>query len=77
MGISRAKEIKECAQNIGVEMDKDVAVISNASRKNQSVVTGKLSDLEILCQDALRPALIVIGDVVRLHDKLPKYKYGE
>ncbi len=73
MGISRAKEIKKCAQNIGADMQKDVAVISNASRKNQSVVTGKLEDLELLCKDALRPALIVIGDVVQLHEKLPKF----
>lgn len=73
MGISRAKEIKKCAKNIGVDMQKDVAVISNASRKNQSVATGKLEDLELLCNNALRPALIVIGDVVKLHEKLPKF----
>lgn len=73
MGISRAKEIKKCAKNIGVDMQKDVAVISNVSRKNQSTVTGKLENLELLCQAALRPALIVIGDVVKLHEKLPKF----
>jgi len=77
MGISRAREILKCAKNIGVQMDKDVAVISNASRKTQSVLTGKLSELQLLCKDALRPALIVIGDVVQLHDKLPQYRYGE
>jgi uroporphyrin-III C-methyltransferase len=73
MGISRAREIRKCAANIGVNMQKDVAVISNASRKNQSVITGKLEDLDALCKDAQRPALIVIGDVVQLHDKLPKF----
>ena len=52
MGISRAKEIKKCAQNIEVDMQKD---------------------LELLCKNALRPALIVIGDVVNLHEKLPKF----
>jgi uroporphyrin-III C-methyltransferase/precorrin-2 dehydrogenase/sirohydrochlorin ferrochelatase len=73
MGVSRAKEIKKCAQNIGVDMDKDVAIISNASRKDQSVRIGKLSELEALCCDAMRPALIVFGDVVNLHSVLPKY----
>ena len=73
MGVSRAKEIKKCAQNIGVGMDKDVAIISNASRKDQSVRIGKLSELEKLCLDAQRPALIVFGDVVNLHSVLPKY----
>ncbi len=75
MGISRAREIRKCAQNIGVDMQKSVAVISNASRSNQSVLTGTLAELDALCKDALRPALIVIGDVVNLHDKLPKYEY--
>lgn len=75
MGISRAREIKKCAQNIGVDMQKSVAVISNASRSNQSVLTGTLAELDTLCKDALRPALIVIGDVVNLHDKLPQYEY--
>ena len=73
MGVSRAKEIKKCAQNIGVDMDKDVAIISNASRKDQSVRIGKLEELEELCRDAQRPALIVFGDVVNLHNVLPKY----
>ncbi len=73
MGVSRAKEIKKCATNIGVDMDKDVAIISNASRKDQSVRIGKLEELEELCKDALRPALIVFGDVVNLHSILPKY----
>lgn len=73
MGVSRAKEIKKCAQNIRVDMQKDVAIISNASRKDQSVKIGKVQDLEELCKDALRPALIVFGDVVNLHNVLPKF----
>ncbi len=73
MGISRAKEIKKCASNLGVNMQKDIAVISNASRENQSVRIGTLQELDTLCKDAQRPALIVIGDVVKLHDKLPKF----
>lgn len=73
MGISHAKEIKKSAFNIGVDIQKNVAVISNASRKNQTVATGTLEELDTLCKTALRPALIVIGDVVQLHDKLPKF----
>ena len=73
MGVSRAKEIKKCAQNIGVDMNKDVAIISNASRKDQSVRIGKIEELEELCKDAQRPALIVFGDVVNLHSVLPKF----
>jgi uroporphyrin-III C-methyltransferase/precorrin-2 dehydrogenase/sirohydrochlorin ferrochelatase len=71
MGVSRAKEIKEAATKSGVNLNKDVAIISNASREKQSVVVGKLYELEGLCQNAQRPALIVMGDVVQLHEKLP------
>lgn len=71
MGVSRAKEIKEAAKKSGVDLNKDVAIISNASREKQSVVVGKLHALEELCQNAQRPALIVMGDVVQLHEKLP------
>ncbi|MDH4944172.1 uroporphyrinogen-III C-methyltransferase [Sulfurimonas sp. C5] len=73
MGVSRAKEIKECAIKIGADLDKDVAVISNASRKNQSVKIGTLANLEEICENAERPALLVFGDVVNLHSILPKY----
>ncbi|WP_304546163.1 uroporphyrinogen-III C-methyltransferase [Sulfurimonas microaerophilic] len=73
MGVSRAKEIKECAIKIGTDITKPVAVISNASRTNQSVNTGTLENLEELCTNAKRPALIVFGDVVNLHSVLPKF----
>jgi len=71
MGVSRAKEIREAAAKSGVDLNKDVAIISNASREKQSIVVGKLYALEDLCQNAQRPALIIMGDVVQLHKKLP------
>ncbi len=73
MGVSRAKEIKECALKIGTDINKPVAVISNASRVDQSVTIGTLESLEEICKDAKRPALIVFGDVVNLHKVLPKF----
>ena len=71
MGVSRAKEIKECAIKIGVDKNMPVAVISNASRKNQTVKIGTLDNLEDVCKVAPRPALIVLGDVVKLHEIIP------
>jgi len=71
MAITRVKEIKECALKIGTDINKPVAIISNASRKNQSVKTGTLQNLEALCENAERPAFIVFGDVVNLHSILP------
>ncbi|EDP73085.1 hypothetical protein HG1285_10993, partial [Hydrogenivirga sp. 128-5-R1-1] len=50
------------------------AVISNASRKNQKVIVGKFKDIEKLSKKAEKPAVIVFGEVVNLHNKLPNYK---
>ena len=72
MGVSRSVQIQECAKSIGVDMKMPVAVISNASRKNQSTQIGTLKNMHTLCENAPRPALIVIGDVVNLHEILPK-----
>ena len=72
MGVSRAVQIQECAKSIGVDLKIPVAVISNASRKNQSTQIGTLKNMHTLCENAPRPALIVIGDVVNLHEILPK-----
>ena len=72
MGVSRATEIAACAKSIGVDMKMPVAVISNASRKNQSTQIGTLKNMHTLCENAPRPALIVIGNVVNLHEILPK-----
>ncbi len=73
MGVSRAAEILEAAEESGVEMDMKTAVISNASRKNQKSYVGVLGELVKLCAEAKRPAIIVIGDVVELEKFLPKF----
>jgi len=71
MGVSRANAIVEEARKIGVQESIKVAVISNASRENQSTGTGILSDLERLSKEAKRPAIIVFGEVVSLSSILP------
>lgn len=73
MGVSRTNEILECARSIGVDENTKVAIISNASRKNQSSVIGVLKDLIELSDGVQRPAIMVFGDVVELHKILPKY----
>lgn len=72
MGVSRAVQIQEEAKSIAVDMSMPVAVISNASRKNQTTQIGTLQTMHTMCENAPRPALIVMGDVVNLHDILPK-----
>lgn len=73
MGVSRTKEILDCATKIGVDLDMKVAIISNASRANQSSVVGILRDLVELSDGVARPAIMVFGEVVELQKILPKY----
>jgi uroporphyrin-III C-methyltransferase/precorrin-2 dehydrogenase/sirohydrochlorin ferrochelatase len=64
MGLSRAKEIQECALKLGVDQNKPCAIISNASRENQSVVNTTIENLYESSIGVERPAILVFGDVV-------------
>lgn len=56
----------------GMSADKPVALISKGTTPEQKVLTGSLSSIQQLAtQSEVRaPTLIIIGDVVRLRDKL-------
>jgi len=71
MGLSRAQEIQEEAQKIGVDLSLATAIISNASRADQKVVITTLQELPKEAKDAPRPAIIVFGEVVKLYGRLP------
>ena len=68
MGLSRAKQIVKASQKIGVRADKPCAIISNASRKNQKVITTTIDKLVIKAKEAERPAILVFGEVVNFKD---------
>ncbi len=70
MGLSLCKEIQKMALSKNVAKNTSIAIISNASRKNQKV---KITTLETLYLDSLEmqsPAVIVFGKVVNLHELL-------
>lgn len=71
MGLSRAEQIKEEALKIGVSEDFPVAIISNASRKNQKVITTNLKNLDKKAKFAEKPAILVFGNIVNLYGLLP------
>jgi uroporphyrin-III C-methyltransferase / precorrin-2 dehydrogenase / sirohydrochlorin ferrochelatase len=71
MAVSKATEIVEKALEIGADKDLPTAIISNASRDNQEVTITTLEKLPEHAKVAKRPAIIVFGEVVNLHDKLP------
>ena len=74
MGLSCIKEIVQEATKMKIDTNISCAIISNASRQNQSVLIGTLKNLEELSQKASRPAIIVFGDVVKFKKKLKKDK---
>ena len=70
MGTIKAAEITAQLMAHGRAADTPVAVIANGTLAKQSVQTGLLRDLPVLAAAAERPALMVIGEVVKLRDEL-------
>jgi uroporphyrin-III C-methyltransferase len=66
MAISRANEISKHAIALGVDENKKVAIISNASREDQETKISTIKDLPKDSIGAKRPAILVFGDVVEL-----------
>jgi len=75
MGSLKAAEISAQLIANGREGDTPVAVISRGTRADQQTKTGTLQQLESLAKDAPMPALIVVGDVVQLHQQLAWYQH--
>jgi len=73
MGLSRVEEIFQKANELGIDLETKVAIVANASRANQRVITGMLKELISMSQGVQRPAIIVFGEVVALHEILPHY----
>ena len=70
MGTIKAAEIAAELIKHGRSADTPVAVISHGTLAKQNVQTGVLQDLSALAEQAERPALMVIGEVVKLRDEL-------
>ncbi|MCB6183166.1 siroheme synthase CysG [Leeia sp. TBRC 13508] len=72
MGVGQSASI--CQQLIlhGRDKDTPAAIVEQATTDNQRVITGTLTTLpELITEKGVKsPALIIIGDVVKLHDKL-------
>jgi uroporphyrinogen III methyltransferase/synthase len=70
MGFTNLPMIARKLTENGVSPDRPVAVISKATTRDQRTVTGTLATIEakVAEADLPAPALIVVGDVVKLHD---------
>ncbi|MDF1877549.1 uroporphyrinogen-III C-methyltransferase [Sulfurimonas sp. SAG-AH-194-L11] len=70
MGLKNIDIICEKLLFLGKSKDYPVAVISKGTTPEQKVVVGTLEDIATKAKDLATPALIVIGEVVRLREKL-------
>ena len=70
MGTMKAADISAQLIAHGRDANTPVAVISRGTREDQQTLTGTLQQLEHLAKDAPMPALLVVGEVVQLHQQL-------
>jgi uroporphyrinogen III methyltransferase / synthase len=72
MGFANLSTICHKLMENGMPHDRGVAVISNGTRRDQRTVAGTLRNIELLVKMTKppTPALIVVGDVVDLHDTI-------
>jgi len=70
MGVKKLPQIVDKLISNGRSPQTPIAVIESGSTTVQRVITGTLNSIVDLAADVQPPSLIVIGDVVRLHEKL-------
>ena len=70
MGLHRLQTICKKLVEIGKSKDYPVAVISRGTRPDEKTVIGTLEDIYEKAKDLPTPALIVVGEVVKLHKQL-------
>ncbi|ARC92341.1 uroporphyrinogen-III C-methyltransferase [Vibrio coralliilyticus] len=70
MGLKQSQRITTKLVENGLDEQISCAIIENGTRSEQRVFTGPLKDLPKLADGAVSPALIVVGSVTSLHDKL-------
>jgi uroporphyrin-III C-methyltransferase len=70
MGLKQSQRITTKLIENGLDEQISCAIIENGTRSEQRVFTGPLKHLPKLAEGAVSPALIVVGSVTSLHDKL-------
>ncbi|MDC5840331.1 uroporphyrinogen-III C-methyltransferase [Vibrio europaeus] len=70
MGLKQSGYITEKLLETGLDANMSCAIIENGTRREQRVFTGALQELPNMAKEAVSPALIVVGSVTSLHDKL-------
>ncbi|OEE45803.1 uroporphyrinogen-III C-methyltransferase [Vibrio anguillarum] len=75
MGLMKSSYIQQQLIEHGRQANTPIAIIERGTQRSQKVFKGQLSDLSLLAAQAQAPALIVVGEVVALSEKL--HWFGE
>jgi uroporphyrinogen III methyltransferase/synthase len=70
MGLGNLPVIVRKLREHGVPAERKIAVISKATTKDHRTVAATLADIEEKAAGVPTPALIVVGEVVTLHDRI-------
>lgn len=78
MGLNRVEDIVANLTRHGAPADRAVAVIEHGTRPRQRVVTATLGDLcaQVRAERVASPALLIVGEVTRLHHALRWFNAG-
>lgn len=79
MGLSKLEEIAERLMAAGMKPSRSAAVISHGTMPEQQCVTGCLENIakKVREEEMISPAVIVVGDVVELREKLQPELHAE
>jgi siroheme synthase len=70
MGIRKLPGIVKELLDAGLPESTAIAIIENGTRKEQKIITGTLYDILTYNDKIKSPALIVIGEVVKLREEI-------
>ncbi|MPW36428.1 uroporphyrinogen-III C-methyltransferase [Vibrio sp. B1Z05] len=70
MGLKESANIQHKLINAGLSERTSVAIIERGTTAQQRVLTGQLSELSNIAEQAISPSLIVVGSVTSLHSQL-------
>lgn len=70
MGLMKSSYIQQQLIEHGRALSTPIAIIERGTQADQKILKGQLSQLAELAKDAQSPALIVVGEVVALSEKL-------
>lgn len=77
MGLHRLRTIAKRLMEIGKPKDYPIAVISRGTTKDEQTVVGTLENIWKLAKDLPTPALIIVGEVVKLREQLHWFEEKE